>query len=141
MLLPFAQSAYILALLFWSLRMQKFQESTPKAVQDCHELLEWLIPHLDKFPRTRRFTLGERIESGLLEVLERLIEAAYSRSKTESLRQANLKLDVVRHLWRLSYRLQVIPLKRYEYGSRLLLELGQQIGGWRRQSEKRDGRA
>ena len=51
------------------------QQNTPKPMQDCHELLEWLIPHLDSLPRVRRFTLGERIESGLLEVLERLIEA------------------------------------------------------------------
>jgi len=36
--------------------------SVPQAVQSCHELLLWLIPQLDKFPRTRRFTLGERIE-------------------------------------------------------------------------------
>lgn len=36
--------------------------TVPQAVQSCHELLLWLIPQLDKFPRVRRFTLGERIE-------------------------------------------------------------------------------
>ena len=41
--------------------------SVPQAVQACHELLLWLIPQLDKFPRMRRFTLGERIGDGLLE--------------------------------------------------------------------------
>lgn len=56
-------------------------DKTPQAVQDCHALLLWLIPHLDKFPRTRRFTLGERLEGGLLVVLEHLVEAAYSRDK------------------------------------------------------------
>lgn len=35
----------------------------PQAVQACHELLSWLIPHLDKFPRARRLTLGERLEN------------------------------------------------------------------------------
>ncbi|MCB1718957.1 MAG: hypothetical protein KDK05_27795 [Candidatus Competibacteraceae bacterium] len=44
--------------------------SPPRAVQACHELLVWLIPLLDHFPRARRFTLGERLESGLLAVLE-----------------------------------------------------------------------
>ena len=34
----------------------------PQAVQSCHELLLWLIPQLDKYPRARRFTLCERIE-------------------------------------------------------------------------------
>ncbi|MDF0676804.1 MAG: hypothetical protein P0120_21075 [Nitrospira sp.] len=38
----------------------------PQAVQSCHELLLWLIPQIDKFPRSRRFTLGERIEAGML---------------------------------------------------------------------------
>jgi hypothetical protein len=37
--------------------------SVPQVVQLCHELLLWLIPQLDKFPRARRFTLGERIET------------------------------------------------------------------------------
>ncbi len=45
----------------------------------------WLIPQLDKFPRQRRFTLGDRIETGLLEVLEGLIDAAYSRRKADAL--------------------------------------------------------
>lgn len=26
----------------------------PQAVQSCHDLLLWLIPQLDKFPRARR---------------------------------------------------------------------------------------
>jgi len=46
------------------------KNTLPKAVQDCHGLLIWLIPLLDNFPRNRRFTLGERLESGLLEILE-----------------------------------------------------------------------
>ncbi len=56
-------------------------DNTPKAVSACHELLKWLIPQLDKFPRLRRFTLGERLEQALLEVLELLVEAAYTRHK------------------------------------------------------------
>jgi hypothetical protein len=30
--------------------------TVPQAVQSCYELLLWLIPQLDKFPRARRFT-------------------------------------------------------------------------------------
>ena len=59
--------------------------SVPQAVQSCHDLLLWLIPQLDKFPRSRRFTLGERLEAGLLDVLELLVDAAYSRNKETSL--------------------------------------------------------
>jgi hypothetical protein len=104
--------------------------SLPKAVQDCHNLLIWLIPLLDNFPRNRRFTLGERLESGLLEILECLVEAAYAKSKGDLLKRANSRLAVIRHLWRMAYELQIIPAKRYEHGARLLEDLGKQVGGW-----------
>lgn len=112
----------------------KNYENLPKVVQDCHELLAWIIPQLDKFPRLRRFTLGERIETGLLEVLEWLVEAAYCRNKAEILRRTNLRLDRVRHLWRLGHELQAMPTKSYAYGAQLMESLGRQIGGWQQQA-------
>ena len=106
--------------------------SLPPAVQRCHELLAWLIPLLDTFPRNRRFTLGERLESGLIAVLENLVDATYSRDKREALARANRRLAVIRHLWRLCLELKVIGLRRYEHGAKLMLDLGAQIGGWLR---------
>ena len=62
------------------------KNNLPKAVQDCHNLLIWLIPLLDNFPRNRRFTLGERLEAGVIEILKLLVEAAYARSKRDVFR-------------------------------------------------------
>ena len=104
--------------------------SLPKAVQDCHNLLVWLIPHLDSFPRNRRFTLGERLESGVIEILELLVQAAYTRNKCDLLKGANVRLAVVRHLWRMAHELKTIPTRRYAHGAKLLEDLGKQIGGW-----------
>jgi len=89
-----------------------------------------LIPHLDSFPRNRRFTLGDRLESGVIEILELLVEAAYTRNKHDVLKRANLRLAVVRHLWRVAHELKTIPTKRYGQGAKLLEDLGKQIGGW-----------
>ena len=69
----------------------------PKVIDDCHELLKWLIPLLDQFPRSRRFTLGERLESGLLDVLEECIDAAYSKNKRAQLQAANRRLSTVQY--------------------------------------------
>ncbi len=99
-------------------------------MQLCHDLLLWLIPHLDKFPRNRRFTLGNRLEKGLLEVLELLVEAAYSHQKRYVLSNANRKLEILRHLWRLALELQLIPIKSYEHGAKWWDDLGRQTGGW-----------
>lgn len=106
----------------------------PKVVHDCHATLRWLLPQLDKFPRSRRFTLGERIESLLLQVLERCLEAAYApaRDKKRALQRASQQLGVVKHLWRLAMELKVIAPNTYSHGSKLLVELGDQIGGWQR---------
>lgn len=99
-------------------------------MQVCHELLVWLIPLLDHFPRNRRFTLGERLETGLLKVLELLVAAAYSKDKATLLGEANRQLAVCRHLWRLSYELKVVSLKQYEQGARFIDSIGGQIGLW-----------
>lgn len=106
--------------------------TVPQAVQACHELLRWLIPQLDKFPRVRRFTLGERIEIGVVDVLELLVQAAYTRNKEGPLQRANLRLEVVRHLWRLAHELKVVAIRQYEHGAKLIDDLGRQIGGWLR---------
>jgi len=66
-------------------------DTTPQAVQAAHELLLWIIPQIDKFPRVRRFTLGERLESALLEVLEATLEAAFTPRKQAALDRANLR--------------------------------------------------
>ncbi|MCP5091412.1 MAG: diversity-generating retroelement protein Avd [Gammaproteobacteria bacterium] len=102
----------------------------PKVVEDCHELLRWLIPHLDKFPRNRRFTLGERLETELLEVLAACVSAAYAKRKQTFLEQASQRLAVAQHLWRLAYELQTILGQRYQVGSKQLVSLGAQVGGW-----------
>src|SRR6056297_1421459 len=108
------------------------KRDTPKAIEDCHALLGWMLPHLDKMPRNRRFTLGSRIEDGLLFVLERLVEAAYSRHYSAALKQANLRLEVVRHLWRLAFENQAVASRSWSHGAELMVALGRQIGGWQK---------
>ncbi|MGH8476157.1 MAG: diversity-generating retroelement protein Avd [Methylococcales bacterium] len=117
------------------------KDTTPQAVQAAHELLLWLIPQIDKFPRVRRFTLGERLESCLLEVLDLSIEAAFTHEKRAALQRANLRLEVAKHLWRLAMEFQVVALRQYEHGARLMDELGRQLGGWLRSVETRDSRS
>ena len=102
----------------------------PKAVQDCHELLVWLIPQLDKFPRARRFTLGDRIEQRLLDVLEDLVEATWSNQALPALTRANRRLEMMRHLWRAAFELKLMSMRQYEFGSRKMDGIGRQIGGW-----------
>ena len=42
-------------------------------LQKMHQFLLWLIPTVDKFPRTQKFLLGDRIRTTALDVLGSLI--------------------------------------------------------------------
>ena len=113
---------------------QNNPKQLPVAINDCHQLLAWIVPQLDHFPRARRFTLGEKLEMLLLEVLEYLLEAVYQKGdyKLQLLSRANRKLAVARHLWRLGFELKSCSFKAYQHGSELMVGLGRQIGGWRK---------
>ena len=85
---------------------------------------------MDKFPRSQKFVLGDRIETIALDVLERLIEATYSRARENLLIQANLGIEKLRYLFRISSELHYLDLRRYEHAARALDEVGRMVGGW-----------
>src|SRR5260221_11839424 len=63
---------------------------TGAAVEAHYQFLTWLIPTIKKFPRSHKFAIGDRIEIAALDVLEALIEATYTKERTQHLRSANL---------------------------------------------------
>jgi hypothetical protein len=100
------------------------------ALEAMHQFVLWLIPTVDAFPRSQKFLLGDRIESLALDVLERLIEATYSRSRENTLAQANLGIEKLRYLFRISTELRYLDPRRYEHAARALDEVGRRVGGW-----------
>ena len=104
----------------------------PIVIAKIYDLILWTIPHLDKFPRNHKFTIGDRIETLLLDILELLLESAYSREKSGSLSKANIKLEKLRFLMRLSNDLQLLSQKQYFFAINSIEEIGKQIGGWRK---------
>jgi hypothetical protein len=63
---------------------------TGAAVEAHYQFLLWLLPSVEKFPRSHKFTVGDRIEITALNVLEALVDATYTRDRAEALRQGNL---------------------------------------------------
>ena len=49
--------------------------STPKAVPKLYDVIMWLMERVEKFPRSQKFTLGDRIVNISLDILDVLIEA------------------------------------------------------------------
>jgi len=49
------------------------------AITKLYNFLLWIIPKLETFPRSQKFLIADRIETVLLDVLDLLIEVAYSK--------------------------------------------------------------
>ena len=113
--------------------------STGPALERMQQFLVWLVPTVERFPRSQKFALGDRIQSTALDVLERIIEATYTRARGKALSAANLGIEKLRILFRLAADLKVVDLRRYEFAARSLDEVGRLIGGWLRASRRHEG--
>ncbi len=113
--------------------------STGPALESHYRFILWLVPAVDRFPRSRKFLLGDRIQTTALDVLERLIEATYTRRRTTHLAAANLGLEKLRFLFRLAWDLRVLDRRRYEFAARSIDETGRKVGAWRKVHDARQG--
>ena len=108
-------------------------------IAKTYDFTLWLLPHLAKFSRDHRFTLGDRLEDGALEILELLVEARYTAEKRSLLQRANARLNRIRYLVRLAKDLRQVSVKQYEFAARAIDEIGLEIGGWIKQQGRRGG--
>ena len=83
-------------------------------IQKTYDLIKWYVPHLNKLPRDHKFNLGDRIISGLYDMLEGLILARYAKDKLTLLESLNAKLDVICHQTRLLLDFGLMDKRRYE---------------------------
>ena len=112
---------------------------TGPAVEAQFQFLQWLVPTIEGFPRSQKFTLGDRIQSTALDVLEALIEATYTRDRRGHLARANLGLEKLRFFFRLAVELRFLDARRYEHAARSLDDIGRLVGGWARAHAAHDG--
>jgi 23S rRNA-intervening sequence protein len=100
-----------------------------------YDLLTWLLPKADGFPRTQRFVVTKRLQDAALDFQETLIEANVlptGRSRASRLREADAELRKLRLYLRLVHRWQWLSDGQYEHVSAAVAEIGRLLGGWLR---------
>ena len=75
---------------------------TGPALEAMYRFVLWLVPTVERFPRSQKFLLGDRLQATALDVLERLIDATYTRARGPHLAAANLGIEKLRYLCRLA---------------------------------------
>lgn len=109
----------------------------PQIITKVYDFLLYLVPQVSKFPRSERYLLGERLETSSFDVLEVLLEACYTRDRLPLLSKVNILLEKIRYYVRLCKDLKLISLHRYEVISKMINEIGVQLGGWIKQQRSR----
>jgi four helix bundle protein len=100
-----------------------------------YDLLLWLIPRVQQFPRTHRFGLGERIQRLALDFQDTLVAAGKSsgQQRRQHLQNADLQLAQLRVWMRLTRDLEILSIRRYEHVARSMNEVGRLLGAWLKQ--------
>jgi hypothetical protein len=113
------------------------EASAPVAVAKAYDFVLWLFPKVEKFPRSFRFTVGDRLALTGLDFLMLLVEAAYSANKEPVLEEANRKINGIRYLLRLSKDLRLLTVDSYGFAAERVDEIGRMVGGWRKSVARR----
>lgn len=104
----------------------------------CVDLLAWLLPKTEAFPRPYRFTVTQRLMNAALDLQETLVDAQSERgaSRAVSLRAADARLTRVRLYLRLAHQWRWLSTGQYERVSAMVAEIGRLLGGWLKQVER-----
>ena len=100
-------------------------------VTKMYDLVKYLIPIINRFPRDFKFTLGDRISNLVLDLLERYVEAYYSsyrQTKINLLIKNNLKLERLRFLIRLAHDYWLFSNQRFGHICSKTDEVGKMNG-------------
>lgn len=107
-------------------------------VEEAFQFTVWLTPLVENLPRSHKFTIGDRVHTKALDLLDTLIEAIYTRERGPLLKRANLSIEQLRYLFRLAAELRLIDLRRYEHAAKTLDSIGRSVGGWRKSAHAKE---
>ncbi|MEZ4679774.1 MAG: diversity-generating retroelement protein Avd [Caldilineaceae bacterium] len=101
------------------------------------DLLLWLVPVTNHFPRSHRHTLTQRVLNAAFDLREHLEVANVRKGRTrlEQLQQADEALAKLRMYLRLLHRMDWLTDGQYHHVARLLMEIGRLLGGWQKQTD------
>lgn len=96
------------------------------------EATDWILDTVEKYPKSVRFSLSNRIAGLALDIIEGITEAIYTKDRTHILDRINVYIEKIRVLFRISYRRKYISGRQYEFIAGIVDETGRMIGGWRK---------
>jgi hypothetical protein len=99
------------------------------------DLLAWLMPKVEAFPKAYRTTIVQRLLDAALDFQEALFDAQQQTGTTRQkhLRTADSHLDKLRLYLRLAHHWHWFSDGQYRHVSLMVAEIGNLLGGWLKQ--------
>jgi hypothetical protein len=101
------------------------------------DLLSWLLPKTESFPRPFRHTVTQRLADAALDCQEAVFaaQAVKGAARTAALARADAALNALRLYLRLAHRWHWLNDGQYAHVSVLVAEVGRLLGGWVKQAQ------
>jgi hypothetical protein len=104
------------------------------------EFCGWFLDYTNRWPKSLRFTLTQRLQIHALDVLEQLVVARYdARGRLPRLHDVNLVLERMRFLLRLGRERAGTPQRGFEHAVERIDACGRMLHGWRVTLRVRNG--
>ena len=100
--------------------------------QDLKELHTYVLTCLAHYPKSERFTLGQRTQDSVLKMAELTVRANAAREKGALIDDIAVELEVFRFLVDTALSMRVLSVKQHEQIAEHTVKLGRLLGGWRR---------
>lgn len=99
---------------------------------------DWHI-FVKHFPKTSRYTLGEKIDRLFVTTLEHMLTASLLSKENQLpfIYKASLKLDTLKFFLQVAWELKHLQTKHYVILAEHLNEVGKMLGGWKRGIESK----
>ena len=104
-----------------------------------YDFVSWLLSLAEKFPRSQRFVITQRLQNAALNFQEAIIEAnsLHGALRAERLRFADAELRKVRLYLRLCEKWKWMTSGQHRHVSEMVAEIGKLLGGWLKLSHSR----
>ena len=105
----------------------------------AYDLYKTLHEYRSLIPKKDRFTIFERCEATLLDIIENILLASSQnpKDKLPTLNHINLKLNLLRVFIRLIKDVKAIDNEKYVNLQSMIDEIGKMLGGWIRSTKTR----
>ena len=112
------------------------QYNTLPIYKATYDVLLRVMHAISHFPREYKYSLGEKIQNEIIELVIYIYKANSTKNKVEFLTKMQEQIQLIYLLLRISHDMKLMPTEKYAGIVEMIDEVASQTKGWLRANEK-----